>query len=126
MNNIGFLWFLLMIFLIMVYYFIYINDIRSLLLLVFMIVILSLCSDNMNLILFLSLLFVSGFNILGQMTDPPSIEYHIWSKQNYKTEEGITLKENTTIEKEPMSNLPLPIDLQEMIDNWNKLRPSID
>lgn len=126
MNNIGFLWFLLMIFLIMVYYFMYINDIRSLLLLVLIIVLLSLCTNNMNVILFLSLLLVSGFNILGQLSEPPSIEYHIWSKRNYKNESGISLKEPTSIKPELLPNLPLPTDLQEMIDNWNKLRPSID
>lgn len=126
MNNIGFLWFLLMIFMVMVYYFMYINDIRSLLLLVLIIVLLSLCTNNMNIILFLSLLIVSGFNILGQLSDSPSVEYHIWSKRNYKNEDGISLKEHTHIKQELLPNLPLPTDLQEMIDNWNKLRPSID
>jgi len=98
MNNIGFLWFLLLILIIMVYYFIYLNDIRSLALLALTIMLLSIINDNMNVVLFLSLLLVSGFNLLGELnSDTPTIEYHIWSKKNTFKKKDF-LKEKTPVQ----------------------------
>lgn len=128
MNNIGFLWFLLLILIIMVYYFIYLNDIRSLALLALTIMLLSIINDNMNVVLFLSLLLVTGFNLLGELnSDTPTIEYHIWSKKKYVQEEGLFLKEKTPVQSSfVIPNVSTGEDMQQMMYDWNKSRPSID
>jgi hypothetical protein len=82
----------------------------------------------MNVVLFLSLLLVSGFNLLGELnSDTPTIEYYIWSKKKYVQEEGLFLKEKTPVQSSfVIPNVSTGEDMQQMMYDWNKSRPSID
>jgi len=117
MNNIGFLWVLLFLNMTMIYYFMYINDQRSLLLWIVLIILFSLYSTHMNEILFSAAFIVCGFNLLGQWnTFSPLHEYPIIQRIN----EVVILNEPYY---EPTHE---PFDIQEMIYNWNKSRPIVE
>ena len=128
MNNIGFLWVLLLITLIMIYNFMYIKDQRSLLLLIVLIFLFSLYSTNMNEILFMSLFIVCGFNLVQTLNVAnTSVEYHVINRIKYINESGIFLKEKTSIQSE-IYDKPTEewLDIHQMIYNWNKSIPTID
>ena len=134
MNNIIYnkrlLWILLFLTIITLYY--YINDLRTLLLFIFLITFLRLYTNNMIIILFISLFIVSSFNLLELLNisnymDSKSIEYHILNKVNYINDKGTLLNELTSIKEEiPYKNKVEWLDIQQMIVHFNKLRPTID
>ena len=128
MNNIGFLLFLLFLTMSMIYYFMYINDQRSLLLLIVLIFLFSLYSTNMSDILFIALLIVCGFNLVQLLNvASPSTEYHIINRIKHINESGTFLKEKTSIQYEiPYKPTEEWLDIQQIISNWNKSRPIVD
>ena len=106
----------------------YINDQRSLLLLIVLIFLFSLYSTNMSDILFIALLIVCGFNLVQLFNvASPSMEYHIINRIKYINESGTSLKEKTTIQYEiPYKSTEEWLDIQQIISNWNKSRPIVD
>ena len=81
----------------------------------------------MNEILFSALFIVCGFNLLKQLNTTTLIEYHILNNIKYTNENGISLKEKTTIHYElPTKHSDKYLDIQEMIYNWNKSLPIVD
>ena len=86
----------------------------------------------MIIILFVTMIFVSGYNIIPSMTkySPTKyVEYHILNKTKHINEKGINIKEVTLITQEDpikYEQINAWIDIQHITSTWNKLIPSID
>ena len=110
----------------------YINDLPKLLLFIFLITILRIYTMNMIVVLSLSLFLFISFNIFiillkSLNISNNSFEYHILNRVKFINNDGLLLNEKTYIKQElPYINKNEWLDIQQMIFNYNKLRPIID
>ena len=110
----------------------YINDLPKLLLFIFLITILRIYTMNMIVVLSLSLFLFISFNIFiillkSLNISNHSFEYHILNRVKFINNDGLLLNEKTYIKQElPYINKNEWLDIQQMIFNYNKLRPIID
>ena len=112
-----------------------IHDLRKLLLFIGLISLIRLYTNNMILVLSISLLIFFMLivvynlvsNIVSNLVSNSSVEYHILNRVKYINNDGIVLHEETCI-KEEFPYVPKNhwFDIQQMMFHINKLRPSID
>jgi predicted membrane protein len=108
-----------------------IHDLRKLLLFIGLISLIRLYTNNMILVLSISLLIffmlIVVYNLVSNLVSNSSVEYHILNRVKYINNDGIVLHEETCI-KEEFPYVPKNhwFDIQQMMFHINKLRPSID
>lgn len=108
-----------------------IHDLRKLLLFIGLISLIRLYTNNMILVLSISLLIffmlIVVYNLVSNLVSNSSVEYHILNRVKYINNDGIVLHESTYI-KEEFPYVPKNdwFDIQQMMFHINKLRPSID
>ena len=108
-----------------------IHDLRKLLLFIGLISLIRLYTNNMILVLSISLLIffmlIVVYNLVSNLVSNSSVEYHILNRVKYINNDGIVLHEETYI-KEEFPYVPKNhwFDIQQMMFHINKLTPSID